>query len=139
LSFDVVSTPFFPLDLCQLGTSTKFKVAFSFRMRSFFNLQRTFRLCGSLAIITYQGTMHSINQTKKIFLSQIRTRRQVGAASLQSFVRAQSTDAQPKKRPIYVAATEQHVGKTTTCLALISGLKKRFPHSIGYMKPVGQQ
>lgn len=94
---------------------------------------------GSLAIITYQGTMHFINQTKKIFLSQIRTRRQVGAASLQSFVRAQSTDAQPKKRPIYVAATEQHVGKTTTCLALISGLKKRFPHSIGYMKPVGQQ
>lgn len=69
----------------------------------------------------------------------MRTRRQMGAASLQSFVRAQSTDAQPKKRPIYVAATEQHVGKTTTCLALISGLKKRFPHSIGYMKPVGQQ
>jgi len=43
------------------------------------------------------------------------------------------------KRPIYVAATHQHVGKTTTCLALISGLQKRFPRSIGYLKPVGQQ
>jgi hypothetical protein len=42
-------------------------------------------------------------------------------------------------RPIYVAATQQHVGKTTTCLSLISGLKKRFPQSIGYLKPVGQQ
>ena len=41
--------------------------------------------------------------------------------------------------PIYVAATHQHVGKTTTCLAIISGLKKRFPTSIGYLKPVGQQ
>jgi BioD-like N-terminal domain of phosphotransacetylase len=44
-----------------------------------------------------------------------------------------------RSRPIYVAATQQHVGKTTTCLSLISGLKKRFPHSIGYIKPVGQQ
>jgi len=42
-------------------------------------------------------------------------------------------------RPIFVAATRQHIGKTTTCLALMSGLKKRFPHSIGYIKPVGQQ
>mmetsp|Transcript_3691 Transcript_3691/g.7063 ORF Transcript_3691/g.7063 Transcript_3691/m.7063 type:complete len:458 (+) Transcript_3691:255-1628(+) len=44
-----------------------------------------------------------------------------------------------RSRPIYVSATQQHVGKTTTCLSLISGLKKRFPHSIGYIKPVGQQ
>ena len=42
-------------------------------------------------------------------------------------------------RPIYVSATKQHVGKTTTCLALMSGLKKRFPNSIGFLKPVGQQ
>jgi dethiobiotin synthetase len=42
-------------------------------------------------------------------------------------------------KTIYVAATKQHVGKTTTCLALMSGLKKRFPNSIGYLKPVGQQ
>lgn len=58
-------------------------------------------------------------------------------------IRSQSTttsDAQnTNSRPIYVAATQQHVGKTTTCLSLISGLKKRFPHSIGFMKPVGQQ
>lgn len=49
------------------------------------------------------------------------------------------TDTTSRKRPIYVAATHQHVGKTTTCLALMSGLKKRFPNSIGYVKPVGQQ
>lgn len=40
--------------------------------------------------------------------------------------------------PIYVAATRQHVGKTSTSLALLSGLQKRFPR-VGFMKPVGQQ
>jgi len=40
--------------------------------------------------------------------------------------------------PVYVAATRQHVGKTSTCLALLSGLQKRF-HRVGFMKPVGQQ
>ena len=63
-------------------------------------------------------------------------------------IRAQSTTSASgdntntpvlNSRPIYVAATQQHVGKTTTTLGLISGLKKRFPRSIGYMKPVGQQ
>lgn len=44
-----------------------------------------------------------------------------------------------KGRPIYVAATREHVGKTTTCLALMAGLKKRFPNSVGFMKPVGQK
>lgn len=42
------------------------------------------------------------------------------------------------QRPIFVAATRQHVGKTTTSLALISGLKKRFK-KVGFIKPVGQQ
>lgn len=42
------------------------------------------------------------------------------------------------QRPIYVAATRQHCGKTTVCLALMSGLRKRFPQ-VGFMKPVGQQ
>lgn len=42
------------------------------------------------------------------------------------------------QRPIFVAATKQHVGKTTTCLALLSGLKKRFD-KVGFLKPVGQQ
>lgn len=43
-----------------------------------------------------------------------------------------------KRRPIYVAATKQHVGKTTTSLALMSGLSKRF-EKVGFIKPVGQQ
>jgi dethiobiotin synthetase len=42
------------------------------------------------------------------------------------------------QRPIFVAATKQHVGKTTTCLALLSGLQKRF-NQVGFLKPVGQQ
>jgi hypothetical protein len=44
----------------------------------------------------------------------------------------------PKTSPIYVAATRQHVGKTSTSLALLSGLQKRF-EKVGFMKPVGQQ
>ncbi|CAJ1953486.1 unnamed protein product [Cylindrotheca closterium] len=40
--------------------------------------------------------------------------------------------------PLYVAATRQHVGKTSTSLALLSGLQKRFDR-VGFMKPVGQQ
>lgn len=42
------------------------------------------------------------------------------------------------QRPIFVAATRQHVGKTTTSLAIMSGLKKRF-NKVGFIKPVGQQ
>ncbi len=42
------------------------------------------------------------------------------------------------KRGLFVASTGQHVGKTTTCLGLFSGLKKRFSQ-VGYMKPVGQE
>lgn len=38
----------------------------------------------------------------------------------------------------FVAATGQNVGKTTTCLGLVSGLMKRFK-SVGFMKPVGQE
>ncbi len=43
-----------------------------------------------------------------------------------------------KNRAFYVAATGQNVGKTTTCLGLVFGLKNRH-QSIGYMKPVGQE
>jgi hypothetical protein len=39
--------------------------------------------------------------------------------------------------PIFVAATRQHVGKTTTALAVMSGLQKRFD-KVGFIKPVGQ-
>ena len=42
------------------------------------------------------------------------------------------------QRPIFVAATRQHVGKTTVSLALMSGLQKRF-NKVGFLKPVGQQ
>jgi len=42
------------------------------------------------------------------------------------------------QRPIFVAATRQHVGKTTTSLALLAGLKKRYD-KLGFLKPVGQQ
>lgn len=42
------------------------------------------------------------------------------------------------QRPIFVAATRQHVGKTTASLSLVSGLQKRFD-KIGFIKPVGQQ
>ncbi len=43
-----------------------------------------------------------------------------------------------KSSACYIAATGQNVGKTTTCLGIISGLKKKFP-SVGFMKPVGQE
>ncbi len=42
------------------------------------------------------------------------------------------------KRAIFVAATGQNVGKTTVCLGMIAGLRKRYS-SVGFIKPVGQQ
>ncbi|KAG7375283.1 hypothetical protein PHYPSEUDO_002067 [Phytophthora pseudosyringae] len=44
--------------------------------------------------------------------------------------------AQP--RAVYVAATRQHVGKTSTCLGLLEGLTSRLDR-IGFLKPVGQE
>ena len=41
-------------------------------------------------------------------------------------------------RPIYVAATSQHVGKTTCTLGLVSTLQNRGV-DVGYCKPVGQE
>lgn len=41
-------------------------------------------------------------------------------------------------KALFVAATAQHVGKTTTCLGIFSGLRKRYA-STGFMKPVGQR
>jgi hypothetical protein len=38
---------------------------------------------------------------------------------------------------VFIAATGQHVGKTTTCLGLVSALKDRFSR-LTFMKPVGQ-
>lgn len=42
------------------------------------------------------------------------------------------------KKHIYVAATSQHVGKTTTTLGLVGGLLTK-GKNVGYCKPVGQQ
>lgn len=39
---------------------------------------------------------------------------------------------------VFIAATRQHDGKTTTSLGLIAALQKTF-HQIGYIKPVGQR
>lgn len=41
-------------------------------------------------------------------------------------------------KAFYVAATGQNVGKTTTCLGLLSGLKKQYK-TVGFLKPVGQE
>lgn len=43
-----------------------------------------------------------------------------------------------KYKNIYVAATSQHVGKTTSTLGLVSGFLKR-GYDVGYCKPVGQE
>jgi BioD-like phosphotransacetylase family protein len=48
-----------------------------------------------------------------------------------------NSKGQRQRRPIFVAATRQHVGKTSVSLALISGLQKRFD-KVGFIKPVGQ-
>ncbi|MDR1305693.1 MAG: AAA family ATPase [Verrucomicrobiales bacterium] len=39
---------------------------------------------------------------------------------------------------IFIAATRQNDGKTTTSLGLVAALRKRF-HKVGYIKPVGQR
>ncbi|MBS0637632.1 MAG: AAA family ATPase [Verrucomicrobia bacterium] len=42
------------------------------------------------------------------------------------------------KKAVFIAATGQHVGKTTLSLGILSGLKKRYG-SVGFLKPVGQE
>jgi dethiobiotin synthetase len=44
----------------------------------------------------------------------------------------------PPVPAVFVAATGQHVGKTTVCLALVDVIK-RMGVEVGYVKPVGQQ
>lgn len=43
-----------------------------------------------------------------------------------------------KPRALFVAATKQHIGKTSSCVGLVAGLKERYKN-VGYIKPVGQQ
>ena len=42
------------------------------------------------------------------------------------------------RKAFFVAATGQNVGKTTACLGLVAGLKRRH-QSVGFFKPVGQE
>ena len=42
------------------------------------------------------------------------------------------------RKAFFVAATGQNVGKTTICLGLLAGMKKRYP-TVGFFKPVGQE
>lgn len=42
------------------------------------------------------------------------------------------------KAAFFIASTGQHIGKTTTCLGLVSGLRKRYKR-VGFIKPVGQE
>lgn len=45
-----------------------------------------------------------------------------------------------KHKAVFVAATGQHVGKTTTCLALVAGAEALLGRgNVGFMKPVGQR
>lgn len=39
---------------------------------------------------------------------------------------------------IFVGATKQHVGKSSSCLGLVSGMKTKFG-KCGFIKPVGQR
>ena len=41
-------------------------------------------------------------------------------------------------KPLYVAATGQHVGKTTSTLGLVTNIVEH-GYNVGYCKPVGQQ
>jgi phosphate acetyltransferase len=43
-----------------------------------------------------------------------------------------------RKKAFFISSTGQHVGKTTICLGLVSGLKKRFS-KVGFLKPIGQE
>lgn len=64
----------------------------------------------------------------------------IDASFLQRRLSSTATGSIRHQRPIYVAATKQHVGKTSVSLALVSHFTKRFgPENVGYMKAVGQQ
>jgi len=43
------------------------------------------------------------------------------------------------RKAVYVAATRQHVGKSSVCLGLMSSLRDTFDGNVGFIKPVGQR
>lgn len=68
-------------------------------------------------------------------LSTTRAQAFSAASAVRDFADPQG--AARKHRPIYIAATRQHVGKTSVSLALMKGLQRRVP-KVGFLKPVGQ-
>ena len=45
-----------------------------------------------------------------------------------------------RHKAVFVASTGQHIGKTTTCLALVAGAENFIGKGkVGFMKPVGQK
>ena len=45
-----------------------------------------------------------------------------------------------RNKALFVASTGQHIGKTTTCLALVAGAENVLGKgNVGFMKPVGQR
>lgn len=94
------------------------------------------------AISTDPSNLQQAN-TRKMLMSPNYSTRALGiarcsTASATTISWFSSSAKCEKQRPIFVAATKQHVGKTSTCLALLSGLQKRFD-KVGFIKPVGQQ
>jgi dethiobiotin synthetase len=84
--------------------------------------------------------IHALGVTNVGFSSSASTGRMAcHPQNHQSRSNTSTTNVPPRRyAPVYVAATRQHVGKTTTSLALMSGLRQRFP-KVGFLKPVGQQ
>ena len=61
-----------------------------------------------------------------------------GFCALRFSTGASSGGGARERKGVFVAATKQHVGKTSTSLGILSGLTKRFDN-VGFIKPVGQQ
>jgi len=58
----------------------------------------------------------------------------------QTAVPARRMHSITKNKAVFVASTGQHIGKTTTCLALVAGAEKLIGKGdIGFIKPVGQK
>lgn len=93
----------------------------------------------AVAVATSAGAMNTNYNNHRYKSSCAETFDTTDESPIQQQQRQQSSTNNNTNRPIYVSATKQHVGKTTTSLALISGLKKRFPNTVGFIKPVGQQ
>ncbi|KAL7515967.1 hypothetical protein ACHAWX_001030 [Stephanocyclus meneghinianus] len=99
--------------------------------------------------MAFNAAKSSSARTSRIsrpLLANSRTLRQIELQHLSQPSRCLSSSSAPEptairhQRPIYVAATKQHVGKTSVSLALVSHFTKRFgPENVGYMKAVGQQ